>query len=480
MGTGKAKFQALSARGIINKAHLKQNQYTISLMNEGLRTGRLHPREVHGIQTQLMRILKDLIRRYTREESSSVAVETAEGLLTSIFYSVDAQMQSYAEPEKAIAALQAADIRDIYDKGVERVRQCFEDTKRLYSEVKRNKLNVDVDAYQMTIDESLPVFIKKYEIVFDAHNTMASIDYPLAMDDMRVQGVFYIKQYLERLLMETRFCYFFSHEELLDLLRSFGQICRFDYRIELFNIFELMFNNAVFSVMSGGSARQVTISAYQFEQLNRMLAHWDASRMHAAIQEATEGLQHELNIHDAGMIHYMQQCSHHLVQRLNNAASHNSLQAVIVTRQEERIAPADISFSLEDRMSDVDMRKLLDEVSKCEQREAKALLIKSRLHSLHDYLDLLESDTLYGEEYQELFALFGHMELAILAKIVFYEELRSGWTGISSILSDKIEDGDEETWQKHYIAFMRGISAERLKSIERFIDRINYEEMKLY
>ncbi|AJY77309.1 hypothetical protein VN24_25555 [Paenibacillus beijingensis] len=44
---------------------------------------------------------------------------------------------------------------------------------------------------------------------------------------------------------------------------------------------------------------------------------------------------------------------------------------------------------------------------------------------MHDYLDMLESDCLYGDEYDALFHAFGDMELAILAKIVFYEELRS-------------------------------------------------------
>jgi hypothetical protein len=51
----------------------------------------------------------------------------------------------------------------------------------------------------------LPIFLKKYNILFEAHNTMASIDYPLAVDDMSLQGVFYIRQYLERLHIESQF-----------------------------------------------------------------------------------------------------------------------------------------------------------------------------------------------------------------------------------------------------------------------------------
>lgn len=47
-----------------------------------------------------------------------------------------------------------------------------------------------VDAYTLTIDESLPVFMNHYNVIFEAQNTMASIDYPLAIDNMELQGVF--------------------------------------------------------------------------------------------------------------------------------------------------------------------------------------------------------------------------------------------------------------------------------------------------
>ncbi|MEC0698030.1 DUF6179 domain-containing protein [Bacillus haynesii] len=81
-----------------------------------------------------------------------------------------------------------------------------------------------------------------------------------------------IKQYLERLLIETRFCQFFNHHDLMYVLTNFGRICRFNYRIELFNIFELMINNAVFSLLSGGEANQVRISEVQYDRLSRLLS----------------------------------------------------------------------------------------------------------------------------------------------------------------------------------------------------------------
>lgn len=399
--TGKTASDSLVLvfRSGINSALLKRSQYTLSLLSEGQRTGFLDKREVYSIQYQFLLLLQDLIRRYTQGESSSVTTETAESLLASAMYAVDAYLWSMEDPEKAIACLKTTDIATLYEKGVERVRQCFEDTKRLYHEVRKHKLDVPVDAYNMTIEESLPIFIKKYNILFDAHNTMASMDYPLAIDDMCLQGVFYIRQYLERLRIENQFCRLFEREDLLNLLENFGRVCKFDYRIELFNIFELAVHHALFSVLSGGDARQVRISPYQFELLERMFSHADAAGIGTMIHRAMNRLREELPIEDPGTTDYMKRCCRDLVRRIVNAAEHRRLQAVIITDKEEDVKPVVISLKTGDRMSDVRLRRLLDDIMRSDTKEEKVRLIQSHFFSLHDYLDLLESDCLYGDEY---------------------------------------------------------------------------------
>lgn len=428
-------YQTLVARENIKRKNLKQNQYTLSLMNEGLRNGLLNYQEIYNIQNKLMFVLQNLIKRYTKGESSSVTTETAESILTSMLYAIDAYFLSLGTPEKAMDYLKMVDIQISYEEGVETVRTCFEESKELYKKVKKNKLNVPVDAYNITIDESLPIFMRKYGIIFDAHNTMASIDYPLAIDDMRLQGVFYIKQYLERLHMETKFCQLFSHGDLLNTLENFGRMCRFNYRIELFNIYELMLNNAIFSALSGGGTNQVKISVYQFEQLERTFTQVNPDQVDVIVREAIGNLLNDLNINDPHMRDYMDQYRNQLVQRIMNAANSCSLQALIITQEEERIK------------------------------------------SVHDYLDVFESDSLYGDEYEALFGLFGNMELTILSKNLFYEELRSEFLDFQTIISEAKSD---EEWKTHLIEHLKGLNPDRLQSIEKLILMIDYEEIKFY
>lgn len=456
---------------------MKRNQYTLSLLNEGLRAGMLSSQDVYNIQHGLIHILQELIRRYTQGKSSSVTSETAERIMASILYAVDAYAFSFEHPEEAVMSLKSTDIRHVYKEGVDRVSQCFAETKLLYREIRRNKLNVPVDAYNMTIDESLPLFIDKYGIIFDAHNTMTSIDYPLAIDDMRLQGVYYIRQYMEHLNIETRFCRLFAERSLLKLLSDYGKVCRFDYRIELFNLFGLMLNNAVFSVMSGGEANQVTISTHQFNRLKGLFTRMKASEIRSSIHKAIDRLQSDLKT-DPELTAYMNQCRDDLIQWVINAAANNSLETVIITEKEERTKSILLLLNEAERMSDVRLRLLVEEIMGCEKKEEKVQLIQAHFSSLHDYLDLLDSHSLFGDEYKALFATFGDTELAIFAKIVFYEELRSDSLDFETIVLEGTES--EVEWRLHYIEFMQSLSKERIRSIENIISEIAYEEINFH
>ncbi|MBE9915451.1 hypothetical protein G8C92_15630 [Paenibacillus donghaensis] len=467
----------LTQRGSIRKSRLQRNQYTVSLMNEGFQAGFLTSREMMRIQHAFMQILQELIKKYTRGESTSVSTDTAESLLTSIMYAADAYLFGCGEPELAMTYLQTMDIRQIYERGLEKVNECFIETRQLYKEIISNKLEVPVDAYHMTIDESLPVFLRRYGVIFDAHNTMASIDYPLAIDDMRLQGVFYMKQYMERLKLENEFCAMFDPEELLNLLVYYGRVCRFDYRIELFNIFELVLNNAIFSILSGGDAGGIRISAVQYKRLEQRFMGLSRPQIRSVITEAMESLQHELPIRPE-LKRYMDGCKEELVQRVANNTQISGLETVIIAEREAKATSMIISFSEDDRMSDIELRKLLHKVMACEGKEEKMGLIFSKVHSLHDYLDLLEAECLYGEEYDVLFQTFGDMELAILAKIVLYEELRSESFDLPSILLHNTEYTME--WQMHFVRCLQGLSRKRQQAVERYMDEIDYEQMKFY
>lgn len=462
---------------LIDQSRLKQNQYTLSLLQEGQRSGFISNQKAYQIQVEMLQVLQQLLLQHTQGESSSVTTETAEGMMTSLIYAIDAYTLHFKNPEEALIQLNNKSIKEIHSKGVELLRRYVDETKQLYQEVKKLKLNVPVDAYQMTIDESLPVFMRHYDIIFEAQNTMASIDYPLAVDDMRLQGVFYIKQYLERLQMETSFCHFFSYQDIMYILINFGKINRFNYQIELFNIFELMINNAVFSLMSGGKATHVRISEIQFERLKQMLADSPADQRAKSVHESISQLQESLQTGQA-LTDYINLYRDTLVQRVNNAAEIGSFEKLIIREVKEHEKTMVFKVNENDRMSDIKMRNLVDRVLESNDTEEKVQLIREHVVSLHDYLDLLHAGCLFNKEYDALFASFGNVELAILAKIVFYEELRDGISDFLDMIAEGVET--EKEWKIHYIAFMKQLDDTQIKAVGLLIHEINYEDISFY
>ncbi|MEI3612697.1 DUF6179 domain-containing protein [Pseudogracilibacillus sp. SO30301A] len=469
---------SLVTQGKMKQAHLIQNQYTISILNEGLRVGLLNSEDVYGTQRQLMSILKNLIRRYTQGESSSVTSETAVSILSSVLYAVDAYLLHFNDPEKAIDVLKNGNIKNGYDQDIDLIRHCFEGTKQLYKEINNNKLEVAVEAYNITIDESIPVFLKKYGIIFDAHNTMASIDYPLAIDDMNIQGVYYLKQYVTHLKMENQFCLLFNKDDLQQILVNYGRICGFDYRIELFNIFELVFNNAIFSVLLGGHASQINISINQYKHLEGLFNNLDDSQMQSVILKAVDRLSHYFNINDPQMNGYLNQCGMNLVHRVKSVVKNNRLDTVVIVERELKSKSIVTTFKASDRMSDIRFRLLIEKIMNCEKTVDKVDMIRKNFHSLHDYIDMLNTDCLLNAEYEELFKTFGDVEIAILTKIVFYEELRNDSTDLSSLYIE--EKKYENEWQNHFIEFIKSIDMNRMGAIEKYVYDIDYEEISFY
>ncbi|WP_369406126.1 DUF6179 domain-containing protein [Alicyclobacillus kakegawensis] len=63
-----------------------------------------------------MVILGDLIWRYTQGESSSVATDTAESILTSILYAVDTYLLNLEHPNQAITYLKTSDVVKLCEK----------------------------------------------------------------------------------------------------------------------------------------------------------------------------------------------------------------------------------------------------------------------------------------------------------------------------------------------------------------------------
>ncbi len=455
----------IEKRRLLSKARLDPDHYTLALLEAGHRAGLINQSTLDDIKSQLMGLLRDLILRYTRGESTSVKTETAQNLLLSILYSIDTYISSYPHPEEALVLLQAHPLQETYDKGLAQLNLCFNATHSFFQALQANKLDFPNQAYHATLDEALPDFFKNYDILFRAQDTMASIDYPLLFDDMHKQGILYIQQYLEHLAIENEFCQLFPQQDVKQLLSNYGRVYRIDTSEALINLFEIVLTNSLFSFLAGNKARELSLSKLQYEMVREKFSSLTSDQCSLLFAEAIPALIADLGIDNARLNNYISDFQKVLLPRFWNALEHNCLANVIILDSKANSA-LDIVFDEGKTMDDDSFRAVVAEIMDCSKADDKTALINSKIHSLGDFIDLLEADCLFDDEYQHLFASLGDLELSILAKIVFAEELRIDG---SFSLQRVGEELMEIPWQHELARFFHHLSSDQLKSIDSYI-----------
>ena len=100
-------------------SNLSKYQYTISLINECVRCEILPKAFLYNVQIKISEILKDLIMRYTKGESTSVTVEKAEKLIIGIWYTIDAYMKTFENLIEVFGLDKKKKIRG-FSKGMQR------------------------------------------------------------------------------------------------------------------------------------------------------------------------------------------------------------------------------------------------------------------------------------------------------------------------------------------------------------------------
>ncbi len=437
-----------------NTKESKGEPFTLALIKAGLRAGRVSKEEVEYFQLQIMDILKDLILRYTKGESTSVKVDTAADILNSIIYSIDAGLQSINDPDAAFQIIKNGAVWQVYDKGLALVKACFEESKTLYRNLRKSRLRVGLEAYDLTIDEGLAIFFDKYGPVFEAHHTMASIDYPLLFDDMSIQGVFYFKRYIETLSMENRFCKMVPEEEIKKVLMAHGRIHQMDYTKILINIFELVLSAVFFAVLSEENPVTLVMSDMKYRVLATKLNSLSSVQLDMIIDEGLNMVMHAMGINEKELSDYIRKYKDTLKTRLASALATDSLKNFVLMEDEPLFGKIKTIFTDGERMSDVNFQKLIGRLIKELDITAKASLIKSEVHSLEDFIDILEGSCLFGSEYFYLFSQLSDPELALLAEVVFSDEMRNGPIDLSKSISCKILTSME--WQDQFIKFLAG------------------------
>lgn len=175
--------------------------------------GRLNAREQVRIQEALWMLLARQVTRHTAGDSSSVPVETAQSLMTSMEFSMGTALRRAAGEEETLAQLRRADLRALLESGEALLKRRVRRAEAALSALQNEGLPANNLAYYDTVFGALPQFFRQYDRLFFAHEIPCMIDYPLCLPvDERLRGIDFIADYLARLHRETAFLCCFSRD----------------------------------------------------------------------------------------------------------------------------------------------------------------------------------------------------------------------------------------------------------------------------
>ncbi len=438
----------------------------LELLAKGQQSRVLTASAAQNIQSEIVILLQDKIRQYNHSESSSVRVDTAEYILRSILYTLDLGLMDDQNDQQLLSKLNYSPVISIYQRGLEALEEQLKESRFLYQQLTMSQLDHGTVAYESTILQAIPEFFSKYDLSFGAHDTITSIDYPVYNDDCTVSGIRYIKQYLQKLELENRFCLAFSPTSIKRLLQRYGYIYGIDHRDTLANISEIILGNGIFALLAGDYPGSLNISALQFKILRDMLQSQQEHAIHELIERAQSKLLNHLGLSDGRYIDYYADFPANLTPRIIQARENNSLANIIVVNSMPS-TKVNRQFFQGPKLDSMAFCTLVEQLLQCSDCSAKISLISSQVKSLDDFLDILEADCLDGHDYQTLFQNLADLELSLLLTAALPEE--AGCKDFDQICATLDSCDNQHQWRTNLKQFLTELPVERIKAVKNFI-----------
>ncbi len=395
---------------IIESHNLSGEFYFNSILQEAYTCGLINESDLENIQLQCIGLLSYKSERYNTGESSSIRVETAESIMKSILYSIGVYLKSFLDPDYAVKELKAVKISELYEGGRELVNTRFQAAKRIYSMVKKNKLDTLNHSYNLTLsEEGIGIFFKSYNLEYEAHDSPASIDYQLCNPVNDLVGIEFIQKYLENICLENEFCTNFAAENIHHLLNGYDR----GYADLLINIFEHVLTTALGCSLANRNIRELNILPEDIRFLYEKLLKYDNHTLMLNIYKATKDIFEELRITNLSLQKYIGSSLSKVTTSIENGLKLNTLSKVFITPINPDLEPK-IHFESSAKMPDEEYRGLIEELLICRYSYDKLELIKEKVKSFDDLEDILLDAQLEEEEFILLFNTLKDVEIAAM------------------------------------------------------------------
>lgn len=267
-------------------------------------------------------ILKWQVDKYNGVDSTSLPVEKAQELLSSLVYTITLVAQEEGISDEGVLQ---SDFFELITRG-----QKLLDQRRKEGFEKWNALCLHApklhNVYYVDTMKNLGIFYKSYEIYYAADQIPCSIDYPLMLpvsEDLK--GISYIEAYIRHIEIENEFINYFDS----DLIDAFLKKALRDDREDYANLCEPAFINAIGRTIINQNLDQLVLQEADMVQLSEFFLDKTTKELCSIIRGALDDLCVEMHIEKEKATYFSEEISS-LAIRIENAIETNCLSNIFI------------------------------------------------------------------------------------------------------------------------------------------------------
>lgn len=314
----------------IRREKLDERNYFKTLIEVAYENQMMTERDIVDLQMQMIQLLDERVYKYNGVDSSSIRKETMEEIINSNYYTMSIQLKTFQNPDEALKEIKEKGVRNIYYDGRKKIDRMLNVIRLMYIKVKQNKLNIENDTYNDTITGEIQGFLKIYDPDFKAQDMKITADYPLYNNLIgKLDGIEFIKEYLNSLYLENLFCKSFSKEKIKYLLYGYSH----DYKELIMNIFEIVLLEAIACKLVKREIQDLIISTAELNEIYFMFKEKEKTEMNRKINRAYQGIKKELLLVNVELQKYIEKNLDSIVEAITNAVKQNTLDKVFITQK---------------------------------------------------------------------------------------------------------------------------------------------------
>ena len=314
----------------IKREKLDERNYFKTLIEVAYEEQMLTDDDMANLQMQILQLIDERVYKYNGVDSSSIRKEVVEEISNSNNYTISIFLKTFKNPDEAIKILKEKGLEIVYQEGRNKIDKMLNIIRVMYIKVKQNKLNIENDTYNDTIIGGIQGFLKIYDPDFKAQDMKITADYPLYNNLIgKLEGVEFIKEYLNSIYLENIFCKKFSEEKIKYFLYSYSH----DYKELIFNIFEIVLLEVIACKIVKRDIQDLSISTAELNEIYLMFDDKDKEEIENIINKIYKEICNELLLDNKELQRYIMKNLGSIVEIIVNAVKQNTLDKVFITQK---------------------------------------------------------------------------------------------------------------------------------------------------